>query len=901
MGLFSSKKKVYTSTSVYNMAGDIKDRPNVLKTTILSQAMNNTFSGYGDCLSFSYLNGQGMKMRSFSKWVDKSGYRNATGMVAPTVTYNSKSSTALSGLEEELSIILDTSLSIKSIDIGYGQLEWWGDEYISENRVDLIGKNYTTDMDDMDNYATIRVYADDDEKFEFPLESIDFYPHGYDPESEYLYVSYVEELDRVEGETTYFGINIVPEFTSITGWKFIEDKSAGKTQILNKYKITTTTYSDSTPTSVVQAHISNTYTYDPQITSEYEKRTPLPSFGGQLEEKVEKKFRITTKSVDHIEGAPVVTEETVDGVVITTSVVTYTPFTYDLYQEQLTTRDDLKTEWTTPRLFFYIRNSGNEFLDTFFDEGTSTGNYFPIMPIKYGPFLSETFNPTVFELNKKGLRKLTGKSNSYRKMVDSLMENPDIWNINHIYTMFGASINTKDMAAKRYIFDFFNNFYLSDQSSLSNLNSYINSLTAVRTSVNNWKLWFDAQKNISNPLYDKPQPTVLPYPTLPRYSFVLRNNFNFAYTLKWSSVAVTDGVGIHEEGAKVGTVTIKKGSTLNIQLPFIDTKLGLVSVDDINLGGISITLQTGSDTWRRITVNGLKSFNHVHKGKGDSLNALKEMDNAEESGLIIPLNEAAFKNMGIVKGTQFTTANTYLIMNSYKVVKKKWYQSGWFKIVIVVITVIVSIILTPAAGAGVAGVFGTATATGVAIGFAAGSVAAIIAGSIANVIAALIITKVITAASMKLFGDKIGSIIGAIISIITLNIGTSLANGQGWAANLDQIMGADNLLKLTNSVSQAFIADMAMKTEKLVSETEATVADYEKEAKRIQDLYDLNFGLGNGVDIKAITELASKFEFKKENSEAFLSRTLLTGTDIAQLSQDMIDKFASMTTALILE
>ena len=907
MGLFSSKKKVYTSTSVYNLAGDIKDRPNVLKTTILAQAINNTFSGYGDAIGHSYLFGQGMKMRQFAKWVDKSGYRSATGASSPRVRFDSITTNQIDALENEIGYILNTPVYIINVDFGYGELEWWGDQYVSINRPDLIGKNYIVDLVEGEATGTLYVYGDDDVNFEIPIEIISIPLVGYVAENYYMYVSYITETGRTVGPETVYPLVQVPNLSPVTDYTLINTLEDPVELNLRVYKKTFVTYSDGSDSEESTTEISNTTYTEPNTDQQYERRLPVPADDGQLKESIENLSQFTRRIISYTNEVTLFTEEeNEDGVTVTTTEITYTPNIEEKYSEQKKERIDVVNEWTLPSLFYYAKDSGNTQLDTYFSTSTTTGTYYPIIPVKYGPFISNSFNKRVYELNIEGYRKLTGKRKAYKDMLTGIQSNRDIGQVNHIYVMFGASINSRDESAKRYIYDYFDNFYSTNSGSTNNINSYIQEVNLARESVLLWEAWFEGQKDINNPYYGKPEPQTKSYPTLPSYSFSLRNNFNFVYTIKWGGVRATDGFGLYKPSAKVGQVFVERGDVITIEVPkkaWSDRKSisNVIRRQPIIIKELDITLQISKSNWRKLTVLDLTSFNHVHKGKGESLAAYDEMGTSDESGLIIPLNEAAFKDMGLIKGTQFTGANAYLILNSYQVVKKKWYQSGAFKIILVIAIIIISVVFTPAAGAGVSGVLGSAGAAGTAIGFASGSVAAIVAGSIANIVAAIVVTKVITTVAVSIFGEKVGLIIGTVLSIAALNVGTSLANGQGWASNFSEMMNPVNILKLTDSVSQTFINDINTKTKELTHETEALVTEYEKEAKRIEDLYELNFGVGNGIDIKAITELASKFEYRKEDVGAFLSRTLMTGSDIAQLSQDMIDKFASMTTALILE
>ena len=79
MGLFSSKKKTYVSSSVWNMAGDIKDRTNYLKSTVVGSVLLGSGS-LGEDIPRAYLNGPGMVLKKYAKWAKgPSGYDDQVG------------------------------------------------------------------------------------------------------------------------------------------------------------------------------------------------------------------------------------------------------------------------------------------------------------------------------------------------------------------------------------------------------------------------------------------------------------------------------------------------------------------------------------------------------------------------------------------------------------------------------------------------------------------------------------------------------------------------------------------------------------------------------------------------------------------------------------------------------
>ena len=68
MGLFSSKTIINVASSVYNLAGDEKDRPIFLQSLIIRNVLSGTKRSLGDTITTGYLNGPGINFRTFFRW-----------------------------------------------------------------------------------------------------------------------------------------------------------------------------------------------------------------------------------------------------------------------------------------------------------------------------------------------------------------------------------------------------------------------------------------------------------------------------------------------------------------------------------------------------------------------------------------------------------------------------------------------------------------------------------------------------------------------------------------------------------------------------------------------------------------------------------------------------------------
>jgi uncharacterized protein (DUF2062 family) len=195
-------------------------------------------------------------------------------------------------------------------------------------------------------------------------------------------------------------------------------------------------------------------------------------------------------------------------------------------------------------------------------------------------------------------------------------------------------------------------------------------------------------------------------------------------------------------------------------------------------------------------------------------------------------------------------------------------------------------------GAGAIGLLGTAGSVGASLGFT--GLMATIVGAIANAIAAMIVMQLISFVSIRVFGAKLGAIIATVASVAAMTVGASMMNGMSLSAAWGNMMSATNLLKLTNAAIGGMGDYIQASTAELLAQTQKVTEDYEKASKDIQQQYIDTFGLGKfWFDPNQLTN--NNPGGLVEAPQSFLDRTLMTGSDIADMSLNMVSDFASMT------
>jgi hypothetical protein len=503
--------------------------------------------------------------------------------------------------------------------------------------------------------------------------------------------------------------------------------------------------------------------------------------------------------------------------------------------------------------WIYKVGSGNAVLDAAVSAGAAQGDFFPVIPFRHeNKFLSSTYMPAAYELAKKAYRKASGRR-KYSEMVDKIAENPSLGDIDHAYMAYGVCLNVKEKACREYIFRLFKRMAPGNTSGGTTSAVPLRSLR-VRSS-----------------------------------GSLLPNSLDME--IRWSAISLIQGSGLVRPNVyKRGDYWIEKSGVQP------GGSIGIIAGTIINIsrgdvGKITIYWQKTDTSWEAVEISGLVHYNHIYRDKSVKIGAHEALDDPDDTGFIVPLHYPTVRQMSLAKSTQMMTASTFMVFNSYKVVKQKWYQTGIFKIFVFVLMIVIVVVFPPAGGAVAAGL-GAIAATAIGL---TGILAIIVAVAI-NALVAMIVSKILGAIATEIFGEKWGAIIGAVLTMITMVAMGPLTAGQGLSAVWANMMNPVNIIGMTNAVLGGVQGYMQASAAQWGQKTQNMMESYEKQMKEIQDkLSDL---LGNSrgmINPMQLTDAGSLFI---ESEEQFLSRTLMTGPDIANMTLDMLTNFAEYTTSL---
>lgn len=318
-------------------------------------------------------------------------------------------------------------------------------------------------------------------------------------------------------------------------------------------------------------------------------------------------------------------------------------------------------------------------------------------------------------------------------------------------------------------------------------------------------------------------------------------------------------------------------------------------------GGAALWSQTGDNTWEMVIVRGYGAeFQSIKNGKSSSPGGAGWWDAIWEkvdvkrnySKCLIPVSKTVFAEIPIADWTDCTQYMRNFGVTAYKVVKKKWYQTGLFKFIMVIIIIVITIIVSIYSG-------GTG---GVIVG-GVGSILGTVANALWLIIKAVAISYAVGYVVNFLLNPILTEVFGAIIANVLCTAMTivisSYCMGVGFnsAEMLQQFTYPQNWLSLIDSAIQGYNKVLQNKMKEMT-------ADYQKTMEAIkaaqEDVYSAYAQYLNGNNQNVLTQLTTRFDAPLgaltdncviEQPSFFLERTMFTGSEIAEHCFENVEYF----------
>jgi hypothetical protein len=295
--------------------------------------------------------------------------------------------------------------------------------------------------------------------------------------------------------------------------------------------------------------------------------------------------------------------------------------------------------------------------------------------------------------------------------------------------------------------------------------------------------------------------------------------------------------------------------------------------------------QVDADTYEEIEISGFVHINNIYLGKAVFVTAWDAFNEPDEEGFLLPLNEQMLREMSIPVVTQMSYDCIHMVLNCYKVVKKKWYQQGWFAILLIIIAIIILVVSWGTAAPAAQSLIG------MGIAMLGGGMIAMIIMATVTVLAGMMLAKILTPVFTDIFGETWGPIIAAIVSMFAMNYaatGTLLGNMTTMQLDAKTIIqGSMSALNMYGKYMEGKIAGLDVN-----GQIEALKTEYEARTEEIKKLTKENLGTNTDmIDIQGMIDATSA---KFEGPESFFRRTLITGDDVCNITRGLIEDFVEV-------
>ena len=934
---FEDEERITVGSSAYNLAGDVKQRGNFLKNNILGLIFSGTGkNGLGKGIVNAHTAGPATSLIKYYKWVEASGYNAQVGNMSGLLYANEAISTL--GFEYLVPVKVTHSQRAIASTIGAIDLHLIAFEWILNNTPINRDLAFVATLEKTPGFfgtftGKILIH------YIVSGGEVSFTPsYNLNNNMPFLYLYHEERLTAVPVVTDTGWITLVPPATPPSRASFVNGTITVETQgvfvdatvvatgstntvaQLIPSTVTTTTvitYSDGTPTSTVVTTAPIDLAFD-HITGEYTKVTTIaatPSIKEVVTTVVQSEetfYNIlfapatstTTAAVGNflllntgdassalLLGAADTDKLLVDTEVIATTTVTVsTPYLQVYWKYKIVSPVITEEKWLPYLLKIYQKGSNSTGDSLLFNTPTVMQKFFPVIPLRRDNVMVDLANfPTQYGWNRKATRKCFGGKKKYNDLIDSLANNPSLGEIDHAWVVFGVSLSTKQQDGIRYLYEFFESL----SSGVINAPGVFKSPSGYETA---WAA-FAAASAVSTNDETGVQVAVRPIPPVAQeYTFAINASggvqdwlFNVTITAKGGGQVL--GTGFHGRSlGKVGNAWAYAKSTVTLSVPSTDSEGALIYTPS-STTVIAFGKQVTASNWVEYEFFDLVHINNVYQGiTSTTLGSTVIVSIDENSSFIVPLHENVLKDLNLIRRTQFSLECSFLVVNYYTKQSIPWYSSGFFQIVLVVVIIVVAA-YTGYIGPESAGVFGTNAAVGATLGFT--GTAAIVAGAIVNAVGAAIVAGMITNVAIRAFGQEFGQVVGFIASAIAINAMSS--NGPfSLADTWTEMTKADNLIRMSMSGIQQYGNYMQSQAMKLNAETQALLEETNTALKEINLLMQELLG-DTGVDAKTITDA---MRYAAETPSQFLSRTTMTGNEIAEISIKLVEDFPAPQLAL---
>lgn len=429
----------------------------------------------------------------------------------------------------------------------------------------------------------------------------------------------------------------------------------------------------------------------------------------------------------------------------------------------------------TVHYFIYKQDSGTyPSLDALYDpQYESNGSYMPFTYFRYEK-VNGAANPTS-EWCVQSRRMLKTINMDYEEVANSINENPDIADVEQAMMIFAVPANTENQIEMRYLFDYFKQ--LKEVTKNSSPNNEQDFGTVLTSGLQN-----------SIVIQDKRFKMALSYRNITTKLVV--GNFGKVGTYQSGFATQTDT----EEGKNVTTGGKVLWSSRQLNHYY--------------------RRQISATMYEEVRVFNLKTTYYIFQ-------QYTTIGDEEDAILLIPLDVSITKKYSLPKREELYSRSMHYVFNSKIVTKVKWYQQGWFRIFMLIVAIVITVL--------------SVGSTWQSIG-AALALGTITVGAVVYMLAVGLLKYILIAYALKLFVRLVGPEFAFLVAIVAAAAGVYSAVEAG---SISGAPWAKELLQVSTGLTRSINLELQQDFGKLSAEADEFKEFADAENARLKEAQDL--------------------------------------------------------------
>lgn len=310
----------------------------------------------------------------------------------------------------------------------------------------------------------------------------------------------------------------------------------------------------------------------------------------------------------------------------------------------------------------YTAGSGSHPLLDSFEESELDNTFMPIVALRRGK--TWWINPSNKDANYTTTKKLLYRFGiDIKGLYEALKDTDDIDKMDSIYLYHGVPINTTDSNLINYLYEFLENLYAASKYKKTAYTSFL--------------------ERVDNGYKGSPKLNKL---TISANGF--KNMLAYLYVDK---TVVSGSIG--EVGECTKAIHVRPTRQTTTKRRGGDGEEETVVSAEWETSDVTVTKQISPSTYVRYTWYGVKHLNAVHAGSlSDSVMSGRDviittLDDLSSGNFVIPMSYEFLMRFNLNERNDILFKTARLLINVSYSKKLKWYQSGFFKFVMVAVSV----------------------------------------------------------------------------------------------------------------------------------------------------------------------------------------------------------------------